>query len=231
MSDKFDDEVQLQEAAKRYEVDPIVKRFGAWVVTTYGIECLEQYYPIELSRVNESDWVEHMGGKMWVEIGDFSAALAYAKVLYATHQRLSLDGRSIKIFLCHGSEDKPAVRKLRHCLLAIGTDPWLDEEKMVPGQDWKLEIGRALRKSDIVLACLSQETVTKTGFVQRELKEAVDAAAERPEGQIFIIPARLNECPLPELIKSWQWVDLFRKDGFDRLVNALELFCTSKGAT
>jgi TIR domain len=96
-------------------------------------------------------------------------------------------------------------------------------------QNWKVEIGRALRKSDIVLVCLSQNTVMKTGFVQRELKEAIDAATERPEGQIFIIPARLDECSLPESIQAWQWVDLFRKDGFDRLLHALELFCRSKG--
>ena len=228
MSDKFDDEAQLRRAVEYYEVSPIVKRFGAWVVTTYGIECLESYYPIEFSRVNESDWVPHMREKEWVNIAEFAAALGHAKELYAMRKRLSLGGRPVKIFLCHGSEDKPAVRELRHRLLAIGTDPWLDEEKLIPGQNWKLEIGRALRKSDIVLACLSQETVTKTGFVQRELKEAVDAATERPDGQIFIIPARLNECSLPESLQGWQWVDLFRKDGFDRLLRALELFCQSK---
>lgn len=169
MSDEFDDEAKLRKAIENLEVSPVVKRFGDWVVTTYGIECLKIYYPIELSRVNESDWVRHMSEKEWVKIRDFAAALDYAKDLYAMRHKLALDGRPLKIFLCHGSQDKPSVRELRHRLLAIGTAPWLDEEELLPGQNWKLEIGRALRKSDIVLACLSKETVSKTGFVQREL--------------------------------------------------------------
>jgi TIR domain len=228
MSDEFDDEAKLRKAIENLEVSPVVKRFGDWVVTTYGIECLKIYYPIELSRVNKSDWVRHMSEKEWVNIRDFAAALDYAKHLYAMRHKLALDGRPLKIFLCHGSQDKPSVRELRHRLLAIGTAPWLDEEELLPGQNWKLAIGRALRKSDIVLACLSKETVSKTGFVQRELKEALDAAAERPEGQIFIIPARFDECTLPDSLQGLQWVDLFTKDGFERLTRALELFSSSR---
>lgn len=28
----------------------VVKRFGQWVVTSYGVECLDHYYPIEAYR-------------------------------------------------------------------------------------------------------------------------------------------------------------------------------------
>ena len=47
--------------------------------------------------------------------------------------------RRLKVFLCHASGDKPAVRELCHRLRAAGFDPWLDEEKLLPGQDcnWK----------------------------------------------------------------------------------------------
>lgn len=228
MSDKFDKKTELEKAIKFYDISPVVKRFGAWVVTTYGIECLDHYYPIETSRVNETDWVDHMSEKTWVTIPDFAAALDYAKQLYAMREKLSIDGRPLKVFLCHGSEDKQSVRDLRHRLLALGIDPWLDEEKILPGQDWKLEIERALRKSDIVLVCISQKTVSKTGFVQRELKEALDAAAERPEGQIFIIPARIDECMLPDSLTGLQYVDLFHKDGFNRLTLALEHYSSSR---
>ena len=231
MSDDLDNDAKLQKVIEKFDVSPILKRFGSWAVTTYGIECLMSYYPIDFSRVNESDWVRHMRGKNWVNLEDFTAALSHAKDLYAMRRRLSIDGRPLKVFLCHGSEDKPAVRELHHRLLSIGTDPWLDEEKLVPGHNWKLEIDRALRKSDIVLACLSHETVSKTGFVQRELKDAIDAASERPEGQIFIIPARLNECTLPNSLQDLQRADLFLKDGFDQLIRALELFSASKAGS
>jgi hypothetical protein len=32
---------------------------------------------------------------------------------------------------------------------------------------------------------------------------------EKPEGEIFIIPARLEECDNLESLGKWQWVDLF----------------------
>jgi hypothetical protein len=45
---------------------------------------------------------------------------------------------------------------------------------------------------------LSQELpVTKTGFVQKEIKIAPDAADEQPEGRIYIIPVRLEDCDVP----------------------------------
>jgi len=49
--------------------------------------------------------------------------------------------KKLKVFLCHSSNDKPAVRELYARLNAEGwIDPWLDEEKLYPGQDWDREI-------------------------------------------------------------------------------------------
>lgn len=230
MVDEFADEAKYKRAIEYFGISNVIKRFGMWVVTLYGIECLKMYYPIELSRVNESDWIRHMNEKTWVNIEDFIAALSFAKSVYAQRQKLLLNGRSIKVFLCHGKEDKPSIRDIYKRLLTIGADPWLDEEKLLPGQDWKLEISRALRKSDIILVCLSVTTVSKTGFVQREVKDAIDAAKERPEGQIFIIPARLDECTIPDSLQGVHWVDLYREDGFDKLIRALELRCNHEHA-
>ena len=60
--------------------------------------------------------------------------------------------RPLRIFLCHSSSDKPTVRELYQKLNAEGwMDVWLDEEKLLPGQDWDYEIDRALDKSDAVI--------------------------------------------------------------------------------
>jgi hypothetical protein len=131
--------------------------------------------------------------------------------------------RLLSVFLCHASEDKDAVRNLRKSLLVAGTDPWLDEDKLVPGQDWRLEITRAIRACDVILACLSRAAVSKESFVQREIKLALDQAEEKPEGTIFIIPVRLEDCPLPPQLQRWQAVDLFKANGIDRLEQALKI--------
>jgi hypothetical protein len=81
-----------------------------------------------------------------------------------------------RIFLCHASEDKAPVREVYRRLRAInGFEPWLDEKKLLPGQKWDDEIKRALKTSDFILVFLSHSSVTKRGYVQREMKLALDA--------------------------------------------------------
>ncbi len=129
----------------------------------------------------------------------------------------------LKIFLCHSSSDKPEVKKLYQALLRQGADPWLDSEKLLPGQDWNFEINKALDGSDVILLCLSKKSVDKEGYVQKEIRIALDRALEMPDGRIFLIPARLEECELPYKIKNYQWVDLFAEDGMEKLTKSLNL--------
>ncbi len=135
--------------------------------------------------------------------------------------RTSKSSKLIKVFLCHASEDKPIVRQLQGKLLQRGFSVWLDEKNLLPGQDWKQEISKSVRNSDIVVICLSKKSIDKAGFVQKEIKYALDVADEKPESQIFLIPARLEECSVPERLREKHWVDLFAENGFDRLVAAI----------
>ena len=57
----------------------------------------------------------------------------------------------LQVFLCHASQDKPAVRELYHKLRQAGLNPWLDEVELLPGQRWQREIPPAVRASDVVI--------------------------------------------------------------------------------
>lgn len=128
----------------------------------------------------------------------------------------------LKIFLCHCSEDKEVVRDLYQRLLAAGHSPWLDEKQLLPGQDWDLEIRRAIRTSHVVLVCLSERSEVKRGYVQKEIVRALSVAEEQPEGAIFVIPAKLKPCRVPDRLSKWQWVDLTTVDGYSKLEDALQ---------
>jgi len=141
------------------------------------------------------------------------------------------DKHPIRVFLCHTSSDKPAVQRLYERLINNGVDAWLDKEKVVPGQDWQVEITRAIRDSEAVIVCLSKQSVTKEGFVQKEIKFALDVADEKPEGTIFIIPTRLEMCDVPEKINKFHWVDLFADNGYGLLISALQMRANVIGAT
>jgi hypothetical protein len=139
--------------------------------------------------------------------------------------------RPLRVFLCHASSDKPVVQELYERLIGDGVDAWLDKEKLVPGQDWQLEIQRAVKNSDVVIVCLSAQSITKEGYVQKEIRIALDAADEKPEGTIFIIPAKLEACDVPDRMNKFQWVNLFSDDGYGQLLKALKLRASDVDAT
>ncbi|MDQ3819365.1 MAG: toll/interleukin-1 receptor domain-containing protein [Acidobacteriota bacterium] len=130
--------------------------------------------------------------------------------------------RKLRVFLCHSSDDKPLVRNLYNRLNSDGIDSWLDEENLLPGEEWELEIIKAVRSSDIVIVCLSQSSINKSGYVQKEIKLALDVADEQPEGAIFLIPVKLEECDVPRRLSRWHWVNLFQEHGYERLMRALK---------
>lgn len=129
--------------------------------------------------------------------------------------------RPLRVFLCHASQDKPAVRKLYADLRKDTFDPWLDEENLVPGQDWELEIRKAVRGCDAVVVCLSNSSVSKEGYLQRELRFALDVAEEKPEGTIFVVPLKLEECGIPDRLARLHWVSWTDPAGYEKLKLAL----------
>lgn len=133
-----------------------------------------------------------------------------------------LDRSSVLVFLCHSSQDKPHVRRLDRRLRQRGIETWLDERELLPGQDWDLEIRAAVRRAAAVVVCLSHAAVTKSGYLQKEIRLVLDVADEQPPGAIFVIPARLQDCDVPERLRLWHWVNLSRRGGFDRLLAAIE---------
>jgi hypothetical protein len=127
----------------------------------------------------------------------------------------------MSIFLCHSKKDEVAVRQLYWKLSEDGFDVWFDQEKLLPGQDWNREIVRAVRDADTVIICLSASSVIKSGYYQKEIRMTLDVADEKPEGALFLIPARLEECHVPDRLARFQWVDLYKPVGYTKLIKAL----------
>jgi hypothetical protein len=127
----------------------------------------------------------------------------------------------LKVFLCHSSVDKARAKQLYDDLETDGFSPWLDKEELIGGQDFDLEIKKAIRTSHVVVICLSKIAVTRPGYVHKEIKTALDIADEQPEGTIFIIPVRLDDCTVPTSMKHIHYIDLFASDGYNKLVKAL----------
>jgi hypothetical protein len=64
--------------------------------------------------------------------------------------------------------------------------------------------------------------MAKAGFIQKEIRYALDVADEQPEGTSFLIPLRFEECEVPDRLRRWHWVNFYEGSGYDRLSRALQ---------
>jgi hypothetical protein len=118
-------------------------------------------------------------------------------------------------------DDRQAVERLFIALKEKGFQPWMDEKNILPGQDWQLSIEKAMEKADFLLICLSRHSISKTGFVQREMKRAVELQQASPEGHVRLIPVRLEICDVPRSMKDWQWANLYEPDGLNKVIQSM----------
>ncbi len=132
----------------------------------------------------------------------------------------------LAVFLCHASEDEKQVYELYQRLKTDGFEPWFNKENLYPGQNWHLEIEKQLKKSDAIIVCLSKNALDRQGYIQRELRKALDVAEEKPEDAIFLIPIKLEKCETPVQFNKWQFTNLFEKDGYERVKYALQIRAT-----
>lgn len=116
----------------------------------------------------------------------------------------------IRVFLAYADEDRALARKLYTALQRAGFEPWMDKQKLLPGQNWPRAIERAIEMSDFFIGCFSSRSVLKRGHFQCELRYALEVASRVPLEDTFILPVRFAECALPrQLAKTLHYVDLF----------------------
>ncbi len=131
-----------------------------------------------------------------------------------------------RVFICYGREDVAAANRIYRDLTETGYEPWLDTQSLIPGQKWKHAIINAIRSSRYFIALLSSHSVSRRGFVNKEIREALDVLAEFPDEQHFLIPARLDDCtPSDQRLSELQRVDMFPlwDEGIRQIRKALEI--------
>lgn len=129
----------------------------------------------------------------------------------------------LKVFMCHSKDDVRRVKELYAELVKSGANPWFDEEVLLGGHDWELEIKKAVDGAHVFLAFLSKKMVNKDGYVHKELKLGQDTALKKPEGSIYIIPILLDDCEVPINLKKYHWIDLESLTGFNTLMKTLQV--------
>ena len=128
------------------------------------------------------------------------------------------------VFVSYAREDCHETKKIVDALLYEGVKIWVDYLNLLPGEKWEDAIGYAIPKARYFLVLLSNHSLSKKGFVQKEVKTAWNVAEQYPDNEIFVIPARLEKCEVKYTkFAALNYIDLFPDiaPGIERIVNSL----------
>jgi hypothetical protein len=133
------------------------------------------------------------------------------------------------IFICYAREDEQSANKLASDLSPVleieNIKVWIDKDALLGGEKWRISIPSTIKNSLAFLLIMSKESVDKRGYVQKELRYALDKLDELPESDIFIIPVRLEECePSHPRINDLHWIDMFPnwEKGISKIIASIE---------
>lgn len=114
------------------------------------------------------------------------------------------------VFIAYGREDAASAQRLQKDLAKVGYKVWLDRESLVAGQNWRQTIGEAIRSARYFIALLSSRSINRRGFLNKEIAEALQILEEFPKSAVFLVPARLDDCQMPDSrLEEIQCVNLF----------------------
>lgn len=139
-----------------------------------------------------------------------------AKSLSIISSSAPSSSRSLRVFLCHTEEDRWITHELHSQLSSVGwLDIWDHNFNLLPGNNWEYEIRMAIYEADVVIACLSNQSIQKEGYFQKDLRMAMDIALEKKNGTDYLIPLRLERCEVPEVFRDVQHIDYFSRENQD----------------
>lgn len=129
--------------------------------------------------------------------------------------------RETRVFFCYTHRDRERVADYYERLTRRGFQVFRDDESITGGKDWELTISDAIKAAHRFVFFLSRNSYNRSGPMRFEINQALRRQDGWPKNSTFFIPARLEECGIEKDIRQFQVVDVFRPDGFARLLKAL----------
>jgi len=195
------------------------KEKGSFYKNEY-LECLKEYNNMDqivdsFEKLKIAFRMLEIAGKHEGAISEHIVRLKINEIQQDSKADKSIEGLLRKsasdlVFISYAREDYETENRLYKDLARFGVKPWLDQKDMLPGENWKVTISNEIKRASYFLALISSNSVNKRGYVQKELKIALDILDEYPEADIFIIPVVLNRCEINhQKLKDLNWVDLY----------------------
>ena len=115
----------------------------------------------------------------------------------------------MQVFISYTCEDKDLARKLSRRLQDAGFDVWLDENNILPGDNWAEKVSQALKESQAMVVLVSPAAMDSK-WVRHEIEFAL--GAKEYSGRlvpVFVGPRdRIPEDRLPWILRRLKGIEL-----------------------
>lgn len=117
------------------------------------------------------------------------------------------------VFLCHNSDEKPAVEKIGELLIEQGILPWLDKWELRPGFPWQRVLEEQIENIKAAAVFVGPSGIGPWQQMEIEgfLREFVEREKACPVIPV-ILPNGAKPPKLPVFLKGMTWVDFRRTD-------------------
>lgn len=128
------------------------------------------------------------------------------------------ESSEIQVFLSHVPSDGVWARELSQQLAAAGIRVVDPISELFPGDNWSLEIGKALDESEAMVVLISPEAV-KSNWVLNEIQYAL--GSEKFQNRLIPVAVKPTE-DFPWVLRRLQWVGGNPAEAGQRIAKILE---------
>lgn len=112
----------------------------------------------------------------------------------------------MRFFVSYSKQDADRVRKKKADLEKHGHSVWMDDD-LTPGVAWENQLKVAIKTCDRALIFLSNRSTSNHRYQQNEINSLIELSRSRAPG--FLVPIRLEKCPIPQGLKELHALDSF----------------------
>ena len=124
------------------------------------------------------------------------------------------------LFVCYTEYNAADVRQIVEHLEAYGLKCCYHERDFLPGQNVLQNINSAIKRSMGIVIVLSEEFVN-SGFCQHEIEQALHSSITQ---SYVIIPVKTELCVVPDVLKTFTYIDAQNSDISEMHVLILNAF-------
>ena len=116
----------------------------------------------------------------------------------------------MKIFLSYASQDREIAQAIHRALLEQGHDVFFDREDLPPGEEFHIQIRRAIERSDLFVFLISEHALDPGSYTLNEL-EIAEKSLKQTSGRL--LPVLLKPMPFDHIPTFAKSVTLLQSPG------------------